>query len=102
MNPLTYFFYTIHVKIGQFFTERIDREYIIQYKVKRKIKLNQAEFFQILQDVDRVIYEDMKLSEYIQKYGVYLVDEKFGPLLKRKRKQIEPFNIFEYAKMDVT
>lgn len=87
MNKLFYFFYTLHQRIGQFFEKRIDNSAVIRYKTENGIKLSKSEEIQILVDVDKVIYGEMKLSEYFEKRGTVYVDEKFLPLIIREREE---------------
>ena len=82
---ITYYVYRIYQKMGDYVLKQGVIDSVVRYKHKQGIKLNQAEEMTLLMDVDNVIYGEMKLSEYIEKWGTIYVDEKFQKLFIKER-----------------
>jgi len=64
---------------------KVDVDKSIGYKIKHNLIVNDAEYELLMLYVDRVVHGEMKLSEYVDKFGSAYVDEKFWPLFKKER-----------------
>lgn len=93
MNRLWYYIYDVYTAIGKWLGRKYGTDSVIRYKINHRINLNMAENLTILRDVDRVIYGEMRLSEYINKWGTIHVDEKFQDLFVKDRPETPNYSI---------
>ena len=90
MNRIYYYLQTLNIKIEKLLRRKMDEAAYTKFKTEHGKELSTAEVFNILRDLEKVIYGEMKLSEYVDKRGTIYLDERIQPLLKKERPKNEP------------
>ena len=90
MNRIYYYLQTLNIKIDKMLRRRMDEAAYTKFKTEHGKELSSVEIFNILRDLDKVMYGEMKLSEYVDKRGTVYLDEKIQPLFVKERPKQEP------------
>lgn len=77
MNKIIYYIYRLYQIMGDYILHQGVKESVVRYKYKHGKEFTMAERMTVLADVDKVLYGEMLLSEYVEKWGTVYVDDKF-------------------------
>lgn len=87
MKRVYYYLQTLNIKIDKMLRRKMDEAAYTKFKTEHGKELSTAEIFNILRDLDKVMYGEMKLSEYVEKRGTVYLDEKIQPLFVKERQK---------------
>lgn len=74
--------------LGQLISKRIDHVKYIRYLHANGKSLSSAQQFEVLRDIEKVRHAEMKLSEYVDKWGTMYLDEKIWPSFIVEREDV--------------